>query len=123
MRLARSTAFFLTLVIALGIGTSAHAATAGTSPARATDDAALVGHPDALQASAARLEREHRRDSVTSQRWTKHPLMLLAVVSLMALLGLSAQRARAAQHVSRPLTSWWSRSGGRAPPFFQLSVV
>lgn len=123
MRLARPTAFFLTLVIALGIAANAHGSTVSTSAAEATDGVALVAQPDGLQASAARLEREHRRESVASQRWTKHPLVLLAVVSLLALLGLSVQRARAARRVSRPLTSWWFRSGGRAPPFVQLSVV
>ena len=126
MRVARLTALILTLglVMAMGIGAIGPMSRHAISVVEVTDDAALVVQPEPLQSTAARLERDQRRDSATSQRWTKYPMMLLAfVAALLALLGPSTRRIRAAQHPSRPLTSWWFRSGGRAPPLFQLSVV
>lgn len=125
MRLARPIALFLTigLAIALGMGAAAKLSRLDAA-AMERDGASFVTQPDALQASATRLERGHRGESLTSQRWTKYQPMLLAVVTaLLGLVSLSVQRAGAARGVSRPRTSWWFRSGGRAPPYFQLSVV
>lgn len=128
MRASRSTPLFvsfaLVFAVAVGARAGAQASNVRITGTPTTDEATFAAQSDAFQGVTARLERDHRRESVTSQRWSKHRLMLLAVVtSLLSILGLSVQRAGAAHHISRSLASWCFLCGGRAPPFFQLSVV
>ena len=125
MRIARQTALLvaLGLVMAIGFAVSvrpeggrADTGTAGT--------AALVGQPDGLQPAVARLERDQRRDSLISQRSTKYPLILLAVFTGLAVVcGESLRHACASGHLSLREGRWWFRSGGRAPPLVQLTVI
>lgn len=124
MRLGRRAAllFAVGLVIAFGGLASGHGATAerdATAPGVAT----FIAQHDGLGAAAAALEREQRRESVTSPRGSKHPLTLVAVLATsLAIVGPWARRAENLL-VPPTLTSRWSRSRGRAPPPLQLSVV
>src|SRR5687768_13150027 len=123
MRIARRTALLvaLSLLATLGLVATGHLSGGRAADAQAIGEAAFVVQADGLQAAVTRLDQ--RRDS-SSQRGSKHPLLLLAVMAaLLAITGGSVRRARASQRVRPPLTSWWFRSGGRAPPLFHLSVV
>ncbi|HEX7166602.1 MAG TPA: hypothetical protein VF230_06450 [Acidimicrobiales bacterium] len=126
MRLARPNAFVLAafLVVGLAIGASAARTAVDAGGTAGEHTSGFVSQPHALPASAARLERDHRPESTTSPRWTKHALLFLAVLAaLLAVAGPWSQRTRTARHAPRPSTSLWFRSGGRAPPSFQLSVA
>ena len=108
----------------LALAAAGHATGRATAGTGRLGEAAVVAGADGLQEAAARFERDHRRDSIVSQRGAKQPLVLFALVAvLLAVSCLAVQRARARRQPRPSLTSRWVRNGGRAPPRFQLSVV
>ena len=126
MRIARRTALLVVvgLVMTLAFAPAWHVSGDNAVAAGASGGAALVASADSLQEAAARLERDQRREAIASQRWAKQPLLLFALVSvLLSVSGLAVRRARRSRQPRPALTSQWFRSGGRAPPQFQLAVV
>lgn len=125
MRFARRTALVLVLSLLAVIATVPTGGTASSAePIHAAQSGAdaLSGRHEALQGNAFRLERDHRRDTPASQRSLKHLLALAVLVT--AVFAVFAAGTRVVLFSFRPpLTTWWFRSGGRAPPLLQPSFV
>jgi uncharacterized caspase-like protein len=124
MRAARRTA----LVLILGLVVATAFATAGNGAhdserISSSDGVALTARHDGLEAAAVRLEREQRRDGLSAQRSTKHTVLAAFFAGVLALLAQGLRRTVATDAFRSPVTSWWFRSGGRAPPFLQPSTV
>lgn len=125
MHAARRTALVLVLglVVATAFATAGNGAHDSKRVIASDDGVALTARHDGLKAAAVRLERDQRRDGLSAQRSIKHIVFAAFFAAVLALLAQGLRRTVATDAFRSPVTSWWFRSGGRAPPFLQSSTV
>jgi len=127
-RLARGSALAVAVTLLLVVATAGAAGGDRVThedgpPTHRGYDAAFVVSTGASSTAAVRLHQVPRQESVVSHRSAKDLRVVVAVLAALVAAGWLSSRRVVNGHGVRPAVAlWWSGSGGRAPPAFQLSV-